>query len=118
MKDIVLTKYDYDKKERIETGNVGIYTLAGSMNSENMADVLDEYLNLGGKQFPEGKDVGLKLRNTHRTIQRSIVCFCLGVICGLSDQEYTDARNETAIQTAKKIKTMVDSGELSTGFYI
>jgi hypothetical protein len=40
------------------------------------------------------------------------------MIIGLSEPEYTNARNETAIQTAKKVKVMIDQGELPFWFYI
>jgi hypothetical protein len=58
------------------------------------------------------------LRFTHRTLQRLAICFAFGIIAGLSEQEHTDPRNETAIQTAKKIKAMIDKGELLFGLYI
>jgi hypothetical protein len=79
---------------------------------------LDEFLNLGGKGYREGKEVGLQLRFTHRTLQRLVVCFALGMIAGLSEQENTDPRNETAIQTAKKLVQLMESGELPLGLYI
>jgi hypothetical protein len=73
---------------------------------------LDEFLNLGGKDFREGKEIGLQLRFTHRTLQRLVICFAFGLIAGLSEQEYTDPRKETAIQTAKKISKLLEDGEL------
>lgn len=82
------------------------------------ADVLDDFLNVGGKQMRDGIKVGEKLRHTHRTLQRQVVAFCLGIICGISDQEYTDARNEYAISAAKTVKRMVDDGTLYVGPYI
>ncbi len=97
---------------------VSIYAIARSMTPENFAKLLDNYLNLGGKGFGEGKLVGLHLRHTHRTLQRLAVCFALGLIVGLSEQEYTDARNDEAIKTARKIAQMVRDGELPMGMYI
>jgi hypothetical protein len=58
------------------------------------------------------------LRFTHRTLQRLAVCFAFGIITGLSEQEYTDPRNETAIQTAKKIAQMLEKGDLPLGLYV
>lgn len=102
-----------------ETGEtVSIYTVARSMTMDNFTKLFDEFLNLGGKQYAEGKIVGQRLRFTHRSLQRLVICFVFGIIAGLSEQEYTDARNETAIQTAKKIKKMIDQGELPFGLYI
>jgi hypothetical protein len=101
------------------TGEViSIYTIARSITPLNFAKLLDNYLNLGGKGFGEGKLVGLHLRHAHRTLQRLAVCFALGLITGLSEQEYTDARNETSIETARKIAQMVRKGELPTGMYL
>ena len=97
---------------------VSIYAIARSITPQNLAKLLDNYLNLGGKGFDEGKLVGLHLRHTHRTLQRLAICFALGLIFGLSEQEYTDARNQTAIETAKKIAQMVKDGELPTGMYL
>ena len=97
---------------------VSIYAIARSITPLNFAKLLDNYLNLGAKGFGEGKLVGLHLRHTHRTLQRLAVCFSIGLIFGLSEQEYTDARNQTAIQTAQKIAQMVRDGELPTGMYL
>ena len=60
----------------------------------------------------------MNLRSTHRTLQRLAICFSLGLIIGLSEQQYSDARNETAIETAKKLAEMFKKGELPTGLYI
>jgi hypothetical protein len=40
------------------------------------------------------------------------------MIVGLSKQDYTDARNKTAIDTAKLLAQMVKKGELPLGFYL
>ena len=97
---------------------VSIHKLARSMSPENFAKLFDDYLNLGGKQFNEGRLIGLHLRRAHRTLQRLAVCFALGMIVGLSEQEYTDPRNAQAIETAKKLAQMFREGELPTGFYL
>ena len=88
------------------------------MTPENFTKLFDQYLNLGSKGFSEGKHIGLNLRNTHRTLQRLAICFALGLVIGLSQQQYCDARNETAIETAKKLARMVENGELPFGSYI
>jgi hypothetical protein len=46
------------------------------------------------------------------------ICFCFGVIAGLSEQDHTDPRNETAIHTAQKVAQMLEAGELPMGLYI
>ena len=102
-----------------ETGEtLNTYQIAKSLSLENFAALLDDFLNLGGKGFREGKEAGLQLRSTHRTLQRLVICFAFGLIAGLSEQEYTDPRNETAIQTARKVAKMLADGELPVGLYI
>ena len=60
----------------------------------------------------------MQLRTTHRTLQRLAICFALGLVAGLSDQSYSDPRNEMAIQAAKKIQQMLEDGELALGPYL
>ena len=118
-KTIKLKAWNSDCSRMIETGEtISTYQVAKSVTLENFAAVLDDFLNLGGKDFREGKQVGLQLRTTHRTLQRLVICFAFGMIAGLSEQERTDPRNETAIQTAKKIVEMIEEGELPFGLYV
>jgi len=116
---IKIRTYNPETSRNEEAGEtIDVYTLAKSLTIENFAAMLDDFLNLGGKGFREGKEVGLQLRFTHRTLQRLIICFAFGMISGLSEQDYTDPRNETAIQTAKKVVQLMESGELPVGLYI
>jgi hypothetical protein len=116
---IIIRANNSETSRTEETGEtISVYTLAKSLTLENFASMLDDFLNLGGKGFREGKEIGLQLRFTHRTLQRLVICFAFGLIAGLSEQEYTDPRNETAIQTAKKIVQLIESGELPVGLYI
>lgn len=94
------------------------YQIARSMTCDNFTRFLDAYINIGGKGFAEGKEIGLQLRFTHRTLQRLAICFALGMIIGLSEQEHSDPRNETAIKTAKKLAQLVEEDELPMGLYI
>ena len=98
--------------------SVSTHSIAKSLTPDNFVKLFDEYLNLGGKDFQNGKEVGLKLRSTHRTLQRQAICFAFGLIVGLSEQTYSDPRNEVAIQTAKKVNEMIKNGELPFGLYI
>ena len=97
---------------------ISVYSVARSITPQNLAKLLDAYLNLGGRGFGDGKEVGHQLRSMHRTLQRLAACFALGLIVGLSEQEYTDARNETAIATARKLAQMVKDGQLPMGLYL
>jgi hypothetical protein len=116
---IKIRAYNSETSRTEETGEtIDVYTLAKSLTIENFAAMLDDFLNLGGKGYREGKEVGLELRFTHRTLQRLVICFTFGIVAGLSEQEYTDPRNEVAIQTAKKVVQLMESGELPVGLYI
>ncbi len=100
--------------EKIETTTS---TIARNITSEDLANIIDDHLN-GLYNQEAGMMVGVKLRNTHRTLQRLAVKFALDLLYGISQQDYTDARNQQAIETAKKIRQMVDNGELPIGYYI
>jgi hypothetical protein len=116
---IHLCAYNSETSRNEETGEtLNTYQIARALTLENFASLLDEFLNLGGKGYREGKEIGLEMRFTHRTLQRLVICFAFGMIAGLSEQEYTDPRNETAIQTAKKVVQLMESGELPVGLYI
>ena len=115
---VKLYDWDYDNRERVELGEVKVYDIARCMTHENFVYFFDNFLNCGAKEYREGKAVGSDLRYAHRTLQRLAVAFALGLLVGISDQEYTDARNETAIATAKKIAEMIEKGELPLGLYI
>ena len=112
---------DWNPESRMTepTGEVvSIYGIARSITPLNLAKLLENYLNLGGKGLNEGKLIGLHLRHSHRTLQRLAVCFALGLITGLSEQEHVDARNEEAIKTAKMLAQMVRDSNLPLGFYL
>jgi hypothetical protein len=111
--DKILLKHNAD--DVIETS---VYVLSRSMTTQNVADFLDDYLNVGMKDYREGERVGALLQTSHRTIQASVIRFALGIIIGLSKQDYTDARNEMPIAMGKKITKMVETGELEMGWII
>ena len=116
---IQIKEYNSESGRYDDTGEtLSTHTLARSMTSENFTTLFDDFLNLGGKDFREGKEVGLQLRFTHRTLQRLAISYAFGIIVGLSEQEYTDPRNETAIKTAQKVANMLEAGELPLGLYI
>jgi hypothetical protein len=116
---IKIKEYNTESGRYKDTGEtISTHTLARSMTPENFTAMFDDFLNLGGKDFREGKEVGLQLQYTHRTLQRLAICFAFGIIVGLSEQEYTDARNETAIQTAQKVAEMLEASEFPLGLYI
>ena len=109
MDDIVLKSYDWDKKETVIEGNLSVYKLAKSMTPKNFADLLSDFCNSYNCEYRNGVKVGEMLRDTHRTLQGTIVRYFLGIIVGLSHQTYTDARNEKAVACGQKIEGMIKS---------
>ena len=107
-----------------ETGTVNVGAIARGMTPQNMANLLDNYLNTGMKDYREGVKIGRLSQGEHRTIQASIIRFCLGVIIGLSTPEkegekvWTDARNETPVAMGQELSRQIESGELKMGWMI
>ncbi len=116
--EIELKRYNYDTHETDSLGKVNIYDIVRSMTKENFIYLLSEWVNVGMKDQRNGEEVGIAFHCEHRTLQASFFRWCLGFIVGLSKQEYTDARNETAVKSAKKIAKMLEDGELEMGWLI
>jgi len=116
-KEVTLVQYGDNGFEK--TGEVvSVYALARSFTQDNLARFLDDYLNMAGDGFRTGEEIATKLLNTHRTLQACLIRFALGILVGMAKQEYTDARNETSVATAKRIAEMLESGEIYRGMYI
>lgn len=116
---IEMKHYNYDTKQIEALPSVNIYHLTRCINSEQLAYFLGEHLNVGMKGgFSYGKLIGKFCQNEHRTIQGELIRFCLGLIVGLSDQQYTDARNEVPVRTGKRIALMLEDGTLEKGWMI
>lgn len=116
--EIQLREWNYDTNKWDDKGTVSTYTIVRSIKPEQFTYLLSEYINVGMKDLGEGKRVGTEFQSEHRTLQGSLFRFCMGVIIGLSKQQYTDARNEIPVATAKIISDMVDKGELKLGWMI
>ena len=98
---------------------VDISKVARKANSRNVARFFDVHLNnMGRDGFHSGKASGGLLRTTHRTLQRSFICWCVGALCGIAEQEYSDPRNADALKVAQKISRMYDKGFLNLGPFI
>lgn len=118
MAEIQLHHWDYDKNERVEDEVVSTSQIARCIQEKELVELFDDILNYGGRGYTVGGSVGENFRRKHRTIQRSAIAFCLGFIVGISEQEYTDPRNKTAIETAKHIAQLFDEGSLPLGPYL
>ncbi len=118
MKDITIYKYDPETDGDKAEATFSPTALAKAMDLEDFAEVLQEFLNWGMKEYADGYAVGHRCRRAHRTIQRSIITFALGIIAGMAEQEHWDERNATAITTAKKLREMIADGQLPVGMLI
>lgn len=97
-----------------------VQEFARDLTIPQLALFLETRCNSFSSDFREGRQVGENLHMSHRTLQATVFRYLLGIIVGLSEQEerYTDARNETAIFSAKKISEMIKSGEIELGHMI
>lgn len=115
---IQLRDLNCDGGSKMTGETISTHAIARALSIDNFALLLDQFLNLSGKGMVEGREVGLRLRASHRTIQRLTIAFTLGVISGLAEQEFFDERNQAAIQTAQKIVQLMKSDELPLGIYL
>ncbi len=104
---VKLAHYDHDANDILNDGTITVNHIAKSMTTENFAELLDNRANNLQSSFERGVKAGKILQSTHRTLQRLVIVELLGVVAGLSDQLYTNARNEVAIATAKKVAALV-----------
>lgn len=109
-------------KDAIKKGDDGKillseYWLMRALSVEDFGEMLDDFLNLGSKDTA-GLVIGKQMASTHPTLQRLFVVFCLQGLIGIADRDRTDARNEYAIATAKKIKAMCENGDFPVGGFI
>lgn len=95
-----------------------VYNFAKKATAKDLAKLMDDFVNFSSSDYTKGIATGEILRSSHRTLQGAVIRFCLGVIVGLSRQEYTDARNEVPVKTSQKIAQMLESGELEKGYLI
>jgi hypothetical protein len=116
--EIQLHHWDYDKEERIEDGTVSTAQIAQCVTEEGLVELFDDLLNYGGRGYKVGLVVGKAFHHKHPTIQRSAIAFCLGFILRMADTPWADGRNQTAVETAKKIQALADNGELPLGPYL
>ena len=112
---IKIQKYNYETREMDDLAEVSARDLASSMTDENLAQFLNSYVNNYSKGFEHGKEIGVLAQKFHRTLQRTLIYEILGILVGLSEQQYTDPRNHAAIASAKTIANMLKKGDLALG---
>lgn len=92
--------------------------LRDHITEEQIVDFLDDYMNQFCDEYKKGQRMGKMLQRSHRTLQGSICRLLVGMLVGMGDTEYFDARNEKAVALGKQIKAMIESGEMNFGYMI
>jgi hypothetical protein len=108
--DITVRHYDYEKKEFVVDSCVDTMALARSMDEREMAILLGNWANAGGKGLPHGIRVGeiLAGSDTHRAIQQLVVNVVLGIIYGVSKTNWVDGRNRRGVEMCQSIVDHID----------
>lgn len=113
-----------------KTGEVEISAseIGSVITDEQMAELLDNYINRNFREYRNGSKIGKLLENTHRTLQASVFRWALGLCVGLSERTVTypnghtyeavDGRNEMSVACGKKIKELIENGTLKMGYMI
>lgn len=116
---VTVKQHNYTTNETEVLATVSTHALARCLNTEQLAELLDDWVNIH-TGFQNGLKMGRTFQGTHRTLQGQLVNLALGILVGLgeTDPRRTDARNEYAIQAANKVKAMVESGELPSQPFI
>lgn len=115
---IKLSHYDHDTKEVVDDGQVSTYSIAKAMTTENMVEVLSDWMNSFSKDYGTGVEIGKQLEGKHRTLQSSVGRLCVGILVGLGKQRFTDARNEAIVKLGQDIERMLEDGTLNKGYMI
>jgi hypothetical protein len=109
-------------KETATEREVSVMNVGKSLTPDQFGELLDNFCNSFGVGAHTGMQVGRYLQGSHRTLQRSVVVFLLGILKGIQEDvnmDYgVDPRNEQAIKTARKIAELIDAGELDCGMMI
>ncbi len=101
--DIIVLEYNEETREYTEINMISVRTVAKNMTPDNLAVLLDNYSN--NTLFSPSRDgyaLGERLCRVHRYLQGQLIEFLLQTLRVLSQQEYTDPRNEVMIKFAKQ----------------
>lgn len=97
---------------------LSVRDIAKVITNEQFAEMLGDYMNCFCNEYNKGQEIGKLLQNQHRTLQGSVARLLLGMLVGIGDTQYFDARNEKAVALGKQLKAMIESGELNFGYMI
>ena len=101
-----------------EEVSINTYYLVQKLGPEEMAALLSDFCNQGAKGYATGVQVGKTLTREHRTLQRLVITMAFGILVGISEQAYSDARNAEALASALKVKQLLEEGQLPLGLYL
>lgn len=114
-----LTVNDYNDDFTVKgEAQIHLGDIPRKLTPSQMASFLEDYGNNMLIDYKTGVEIGQELQNSHRTLQGTIFRVLLGIIVGLSEEKWTDPRNEIAIENAKKIAKMLEDGTLKMGYLI
>lgn len=114
---IVLSHYDYDKKETVVDGETDIRTIAKAIDPEQLGELLCDFANSYSNSSKSGTLAGKVIASNHRTLQGCVVNLMIAALCEIAS-DYTDARNETAVATCRFIKEAVRTEKIKTQPFI
>jgi hypothetical protein len=97
---------------------LSVRDVAKALTNEQFAEMLGDYMNCFCNEYNKGQEIGQLLQRQHRTLQGSVCRLLLGMLVGIGDTEYFDARNEKAVALGKQLKAMIENGELNFGYMI
>jgi len=92
---------------------VSLYLFGKELTGEILCTLLGSFVNSYSFRFYKVADAFVDaMIGEHRTVQGLIVNLLLAILARYGKTEYSDGRNDVAVATCKKIKKLVDSGEL------
>lgn len=113
-----LTEVGYVDGTLQDIGQRSIWGMTRKITIGQFASLLDDMVNRSGDGWRLGIGVGLLMRNTHRTLQASLIKMCFGILIGISKQKHSDPRNEQALNNAKQVAQMFEEGKFEHQPYI
>jgi len=108
---IKLSHYDYDKKETISDGEVGVRDVAKAITAEQLGEIICDFVNSYSNATKSGTEVGKAIAGNHRTLQGCAVNLMVNALCEIANTG-TDARNQVAVQTCQFIREALRSDKI------
>lgn len=96
----------------IDETDVSLYGLSKTLTAPMIASIFENWANsMSRNPKRDGEIVGRLLSTAHRTLQGCAVNFFISVLISF-DTAWSDPRNDVAMDTCRKIKALVDRGEI------